>query len=164
VAFSALICHPADECYGASRCGNFQPVLVAQVTMNENDEFEGLEIVTSWFGYWPSLHDAEILSVDFQRADNSHSPGASIKVHAFEMTSEVDKKAILSSLSTASSSSHSIKSTTLTSGILVTKMLSAEYRCPRRLQKMVQGELLSSSNRLLEWNLAFLAQGLSLQG
>jgi hypothetical protein len=57
--------------------------------MSEQDEFARSEIVTSWFGYWPRLHDAEILSVDFQRAIDHSGPGLFVKVHAFEMTSEV---------------------------------------------------------------------------
>jgi hypothetical protein len=57
--------------------------------MSENDEFDQSEIVTSWFGYWPGLHDAEILSVAFQRAIEGSGPGLFVKVHAFEMTSEV---------------------------------------------------------------------------
>jgi Immunity protein 50 len=60
--------------------------------MNDYEEFEESAHVTSWFGHWPSLHDAEILSVDFQRAVTCNSPGVFVKVHAFEMTSEVDEK------------------------------------------------------------------------
>jgi hypothetical protein len=57
--------------------------------MSDNDDFDRSEIVTSWFGYWPKLHDAEILSVDFHRAIDGSGPGLFVKVHAFEMTSEV---------------------------------------------------------------------------
>ncbi len=57
--------------------------------MSDDAGFEGSEVVTNWFGYWPSLHDAEILSVDFQRAINDAGPGLYLKVHAFEMTAEV---------------------------------------------------------------------------
>ena len=60
--------------------------------MSENAGFDGSEIVTNWFGYWPGLHDAEILSVDFQRAVDGFGPGLYVKVHAFEMTSEVNEK------------------------------------------------------------------------
>jgi len=60
--------------------------------MSENDEFDRSEIVTSWFGCWPRLHDAEILSVDFQRAVDGSGPGLFVKIHAFEMTSEVTER------------------------------------------------------------------------
>jgi hypothetical protein len=60
--------------------------------MSENVEFDGSETVTSWFGYWPKFHDAEILSVDFQRAVDGSGPGLCVKVHAFEMTSEVTER------------------------------------------------------------------------
>jgi hypothetical protein len=60
--------------------------------MSENVGFDGSEIVTDWFGYWPGLHDAEILSVDFQRAVDGSGPDVYVKVHAFEMTSEVTER------------------------------------------------------------------------
>ena len=60
--------------------------------MSENAGFDGSEIVTNWFGYWPGLHDAEILSVDFQRAVDGFGPCLYVKVHAFEMTSEVTER------------------------------------------------------------------------
>ena len=60
--------------------------------MNEKAQFEGSAIVTDWFGYWPSLHDAEVLSADFQRALDGSDPGLCVKVHAFEMTSEINEK------------------------------------------------------------------------
>ncbi len=61
-------------------------------SMNEEARFKGSEIVTNWFGYWPSLHDAEVLSADFQRATAGSGPELRVKVHAFEMTSEVTEK------------------------------------------------------------------------
>ena len=60
--------------------------------MNDDPEFEGSELVTNWFGYWPSLHDAEALSVNLKRASDSGGPTLWVKVHAFEMTSEVTEK------------------------------------------------------------------------
>jgi hypothetical protein len=60
--------------------------------MSEVAGFEGSEVVTNWFGYWPSLHDAEVLSVDFQRAIADSGPGLHLKVHAFQMTPEVDER------------------------------------------------------------------------
>src|SRR3569833_192095 len=60
--------------------------------MSEDAGFEHSEIVTGWFGYWPSMHDAEILSVDFRRAVADSGPGLCLKVHAFEMTREVTER------------------------------------------------------------------------
>lgn len=47
----------------------------------------GPELV-EWFGYAPRFHDAEVLGVTLDRAE----PSCSIRVHGFEMTSEVDAK------------------------------------------------------------------------
>jgi hypothetical protein len=60
--------------------------------VSESVEFERSNVVTDWFGYWPSLHDAETLSVDFRRDVDDSGPGLYLKVHAFEMTSEVNEK------------------------------------------------------------------------
>ena len=51
--------------------------------------FDGAELVTNWFGQWPSLHDWEVLSVNVDRGDKLHGPIVSVKVHAFQMTSEI---------------------------------------------------------------------------
>jgi hypothetical protein len=60
--------------------------------MSEDATFDRSEVVTNWFGYWPSLHDAEVLSVDFHRDIEQSGPGLYLKVHAFEMTREVNEK------------------------------------------------------------------------
>jgi len=60
--------------------------------MSEDATFDRSEVVTNWFGYWPSLHDAEVLSVDFNRDIEQSGPGLYLKVHAFEMTREVNEK------------------------------------------------------------------------
>ena len=41
-----------------------------------------LELI-NWFGYWPSFHDAEVLSLDLQRTGPSR-----VSVHTFELTSQ----------------------------------------------------------------------------
>ena len=52
---------------------------------------DGLRAVTGaqqlhdWFGYWPTFHDAEVISLHLNRK----SPSI-LKVHTWEMTSEVD--------------------------------------------------------------------------
>lgn len=39
----------------------------------------------AWFGYWPTFHDADVLSITLDRLG-----GSRVSVHAFEMTPEVD--------------------------------------------------------------------------
>jgi len=47
----------------------------------------GLEELVAWFGYFPSFHDAEVISVSLERAGASR-----ISVHTFQMTNETDEK------------------------------------------------------------------------
>ncbi len=49
------------------------------------------ETVIDHFGYWPTFHDSEVLSICFQRDHIMDAPGPSlvVKLYAFEMTSEV---------------------------------------------------------------------------
>src|SRR5690606_5560362 len=55
-------------------------------------EFENSEIVREWFGCWPSLHDAEVLSINFDRGVGKAGPLITAVVHAFQMTPDVDSK------------------------------------------------------------------------
>jgi hypothetical protein len=48
-------------------------------------EVEGAKEIVEWFGYWPSFHDGEVVSIELNRAGSS-----SIKVHAFEMTNDLN--------------------------------------------------------------------------
>jgi Immunity protein 50 len=50
-------------------------------------EIPGARELQDWFGYWPSFHDAEIIELALNRA----AP-ASLKVHTWEMTKDVDEK------------------------------------------------------------------------
>ncbi len=54
-------------------------------------EIDGSKLIFDWFGYWPSFHDAEIISINLQRvsSDDLQSSSLFALVHAFEMTSEV---------------------------------------------------------------------------
>lgn len=47
----------------------------------------GADHVVGWFGYWPSFHDAEVLSIALNRSRESY-----VQVHTWERTSEVDAK------------------------------------------------------------------------
>ena len=53
--------------------------------MFEPPNIPGASDVTSWFGYWPTFHDAEVLSIHLDRLC-----GCEVVIHAFHMTSEVD--------------------------------------------------------------------------
>lgn len=40
-----------------------------------------------WFGYWPTFHDAEVLSIVLNRSGESR-----VEIHAFETTREADAR------------------------------------------------------------------------
>jgi len=50
-------------------------------------DIPGAEDVVRWFGSWPDFHDAEVVSIMLNR-----SQGATVEIHTFEMTSEVDAR------------------------------------------------------------------------
>jgi hypothetical protein len=47
----------------------------------------GANAFVSWFGQWPSFHDAEVLRITLDRKNASL-----IEIHVFKMTNEVDSK------------------------------------------------------------------------
>jgi hypothetical protein len=47
----------------------------------------GAQQLFDWFGYWPSFHDAEVLSVELNRTGASK-----VRVHTFQITREVDTR------------------------------------------------------------------------
>jgi len=47
----------------------------------------GAKQLFNWFGYWPSFHDAEVLSIELNRMGASK-----VRVHTFRMTDAVDSK------------------------------------------------------------------------
>jgi len=53
----------------------------------ELEGMAGARELYSWFGYWPSFHDAEVVSLQMNRAGTS-----SIAVHTWHTTNEVDSK------------------------------------------------------------------------
>jgi hypothetical protein len=57
-------------------------------------EIENSNLVTDWFGFWPSFHDAEVIEINLHRSLRGIENGAvlSASVYAFQMTSEVDEK------------------------------------------------------------------------
>lgn len=48
---------------------------------------EGAQQLYDWFGYWPSFHDAEVLSLHLNRSGTS-----SLVLHTWEMTKELDER------------------------------------------------------------------------
>ena len=46
--------------------------------------------LSEWFGYWPSFHDAEVLSLDLHRAGPS-----TLKIHTFEISNQVTGRGFL---------------------------------------------------------------------
>lgn len=55
--------------------------------MDEVPDIPGADDVVKWFGYWPTFHDAQILSITLNRSGESQ-----VVIHAFERTSEVDPR------------------------------------------------------------------------
>ena len=53
--------------------------------MCEAPDIPGVADVLAWFGYWPTFHDAQVLSITLNRTGESK-----VVIHAFEMTKEVD--------------------------------------------------------------------------
>lgn len=62
---------------------------------------QGSEKLTNIFGYWPSFHDAEVLELYLWRGyvepdkDSYIFPVLTIKVHVWELTTEVDSNGYL---------------------------------------------------------------------
>ena len=46
----------------------------------------GAQELHDWFGYWPSFHDSEIVSLHLNRTNPS-----ALKIHSWHTTSEVDE-------------------------------------------------------------------------
>jgi hypothetical protein len=53
--------------------------------MTEPPNIPGADEFVSWFGRWPSFHDAEVVSLKLERAGQSQ-----LSIHCFHMTSQVD--------------------------------------------------------------------------
>jgi hypothetical protein len=52
------------------------------------------EAVLKHYGSWPSFHDAELISIllDRDKGEGLYGPTATIKIHAFNMTDQVDER------------------------------------------------------------------------
>jgi hypothetical protein len=51
------------------------------------DQIRGAPELIAWFGYWPSFHDAEVLSIHLNRSGES-----TVAIHTYHRTNEVDER------------------------------------------------------------------------
>ena len=51
------------------------------------EEIPGFIAAKEWFGYWPTFHDAEIVSLKLNRSSESR-----LKIHAFHTCSELNER------------------------------------------------------------------------
>lgn len=51
------------------------------------DAVRGAAELNAWFGYWPTFHDAEVLSVALER-----NAASRLRVHTWHMTNQVDER------------------------------------------------------------------------
>lgn len=54
-----------------------------------HDDIEYADIVISHFGYWPTFHDAEVISMKFVRGMNKEQASLEMKILAFERTDKL---------------------------------------------------------------------------
>jgi hypothetical protein len=59
------------------------------VVFKEENDIENARLVTEHFGFWPSFHDSEIISLSFQRDLEKNLDTMKMRVYAFEMTDKV---------------------------------------------------------------------------
>ena len=62
-----------------------------QSRMTQSVSIENAEALTGIFGYWPSFHDAEVLSMHLDRG-GPDGPLLDARVHVFHMTREIDNR------------------------------------------------------------------------
>ncbi|MGI4756527.1 MAG: Imm50 family immunity protein [Janthinobacterium lividum] len=48
---------------------------------------QGAQDIVGWFGYWPSFHDSEVVSIELHRSTTSH-----VRVHAFRGVAKTDER------------------------------------------------------------------------
>ena len=51
------------------------------------EQIPGARALHDWFGYWPSFHDAEVVSISLNRESDS-----TLSVHTWQMTDRVDER------------------------------------------------------------------------
>lgn len=55
---------------------------------------ENANLISDWFGFWPSFHDAEVISINLHRSLKGKEKGPFLTVvfYSSQMTSELDEK------------------------------------------------------------------------
>jgi hypothetical protein len=56
------------------------------VDFEEQREIENAKLVVDHFGYWPTFHDSEIISITFERTLDKGTSSATLRAYSFEMT------------------------------------------------------------------------------
>jgi hypothetical protein len=59
------------------------------VDFEEQKEIENADLVIDHFGYWPTFHDSEIISITFERTLDKGTSLAMVRVYSFEATNKV---------------------------------------------------------------------------
>jgi hypothetical protein len=59
------------------------------VDFEEQKEIENANLVIDHFGYWPTFHDSEIISITFERTLDKGTSSALLRLYSFEMTDKV---------------------------------------------------------------------------
>ena len=62
------------------------------MNFNAEDEIENAKLVIDHFGYWPSFHDSEIMSIKFVSNLEKTTSALLMEVYAFEMTDQLKGK------------------------------------------------------------------------
>jgi hypothetical protein len=62
------------------------------VDFEEEKEITNSKIVIDHFGYWPTFHDSEIISIKFERTWDKNNSLVQMRVYAFEMTDKLKGK------------------------------------------------------------------------
>ena len=57
--------------------------------LEEQKEIENAGLIIDHFGYWPTFHDSEVISISFQRTLDKGTSLAMLRVYSFEMTDKV---------------------------------------------------------------------------
>ena len=59
-----------------------------------NVEIENSQLILEWFGFWPSFHDAEVISIGLHRSLQGKEKGPFLTTAFYfsQMTSELDEK------------------------------------------------------------------------
>lgn len=62
-------------------------------SMGIESKIQNNRLLTDIFGWWPSFHDAEVLSIALDRGEkNNFEPSLTAAIYVFEITSKVDNE------------------------------------------------------------------------